>query len=98
VGGVGVDVKGSGSVRVSVRLASRQLIHRTVHALYTPDISSRSAHRIGRLLSDVSWMQSHSGCEFLFPTDSDTCLLVVPTGMGVLSCVHGLTWVTGSAA
>jgi hypothetical protein len=36
VGGVGVDVKGSSSVRISVRLASGQIIHRTVHALYTP--------------------------------------------------------------
>jgi hypothetical protein len=65
VGGVGVDVKGSGSMRISVWLASGQLIHRTVHALYTPDMSSRSAQRIGRLLS-VIWMQSHSGCDF-FP-------------------------------
>jgi hypothetical protein len=51
VGGVGVDVKGSGYVRISVRLASGQLIHRIVYALYTPDLSSRSAQRIGRLLS-----------------------------------------------
>jgi hypothetical protein len=29
-------------------------------------------------------MQSHCGCEFLFPTDSEIGLLVVPTGMGVL--------------
>jgi hypothetical protein len=29
-------------------------------------------------------MQSHSGCEFIFPTDFDTSLLVVPIGMGVL--------------
>jgi hypothetical protein len=29
-------------------------------------------------------MQFHSGCEYLFPTDSDTGLLVVPTGMDVL--------------
>jgi hypothetical protein len=29
-------------------------------------------------------MQSHSGCEFLFPRDSDTGLLVVPTEMSVL--------------
>jgi hypothetical protein len=83
VGGVGVDVKGSDSVRIYVRLACGQLIHRTVHALYTPDVSSRSAQRIGRLLS-VSWMQSHSGCEFIFSIDSDTGLLVVPTRMGVL--------------
>jgi hypothetical protein len=51
--------------------------------MYTPDLSSRYAQRIGRLLS-VTWMKSHSGCEFLFPNDSDTCLLVVPAGMGVL--------------
>jgi hypothetical protein len=78
VGGVGVDVKGRGSVRISVRLASAQLIHRMIHTLYTPDMSSRSAQRIGRLLS-VSWMQSHSGCEFVFPIDSDIGILVVPT-------------------
>jgi hypothetical protein len=64
-------------------MAYGMLIHRTVHALYTPDMSYRYAQRIGRLLS-VSWMQSDSGCEFLFPTDYDTRLLVVPTGMGVL--------------
>jgi hypothetical protein len=78
VGGVGVDFKGSGIVRISVRLASGHLIHRTFHALYTPDMSSRSAQHIGIVLS-VSWMQSPRGCEFLFPTDSDTGLLVVPT-------------------
>jgi hypothetical protein len=65
VGGVGVDVKSSNLVRISVRMASGELIHRTVHALYTPDLSSRYAQRIGRLLS-VRWMQSHSSCEF-FP-------------------------------
>jgi hypothetical protein len=83
VGGVGVDAKGCGSVRISVRLASGQIIHRTVHALYTLDMSSASAQRIGRRLS-VTWVQSHSGCEFLFPTDSHTGLLVVGTRMGVL--------------
>jgi hypothetical protein len=46
-------------------------------------MSSRSAQRIGRLLS-VSWMQSHSGFEFISPTDSHTSLIVVPTLMGVL--------------
>jgi hypothetical protein len=66
VGGVGVYVKGSGSARISARLASGRLIHRTIHALYTHDLSSRSAQRIGRLFS-VSWMQTHSGCEFIFP-------------------------------
>jgi hypothetical protein len=78
VGGVGVDVKGSGSVRLSVLLDSGQIIHRTVHALYTPDLPSRHAQHIGRLLI-VSWMQSHSGCEIIFPTDADTGLIVVPT-------------------
>jgi hypothetical protein len=63
VGGVGVDVKGSGSVRMSIRLASSHFSHRTIHALYTPDLSSRSTQRIGRLLS-VSSLQSHCGCEF----------------------------------
>jgi hypothetical protein len=65
VGGVGVDVKGSGQVRISIRLAFGQTILRTIHALYTPDLSSRFAQHIGRLLS-VSWMQSHNGCEFLY--------------------------------
>jgi hypothetical protein len=59
------------------------LIHRTVHALYTHDMSSRSAQRIGRLIS-VSEMQTHSGCELIFPSDSDTSMLVVPTRMGVV--------------
>jgi hypothetical protein len=43
VGGVGVDVKGSGSVRISIRLASGKIIHRAIHALYTQDLSSRFA-------------------------------------------------------
>jgi hypothetical protein len=51
VGGVGVDVKGSGSMRISIRLAFGQIIHRAIHALCTLDLSSRSAQRIGRLLS-----------------------------------------------
>jgi hypothetical protein len=29
-------------------------------------------------------MQTHSGCEFIFPSNSDTGLLLVPTRMGVL--------------
>jgi hypothetical protein len=78
VGGVGVDVKGSGTVRLSIPLASSQIIHRTIHALYTLDLSSRCAQHMGRLLR-VSWMHSHSGCEFIFPTDGDTGLIVVPT-------------------
>jgi hypothetical protein len=83
VGGVGVDVQGSVSVRISIRLASCQTTHRTIHAMYIPDLSSRSAQHIGRLLS-VNWMQSHNGCEFLFPIDSDNGLFVVPTRMRVL--------------
>jgi hypothetical protein len=43
VGGVGVNVKGNGTVRITTPLASRQSIHRTIHALYTHDRSSRSA-------------------------------------------------------
>jgi hypothetical protein len=39
-------LKGSDLVRISVRLAFGQLIHRTVHAMYTPDMSSRSCQRI----------------------------------------------------
>jgi hypothetical protein len=49
VGGVGVDVKGSGSMRISIRLAYGQAIHRTIHALYTPDLSFRSA---------ISWSEN----------------------------------------
>jgi hypothetical protein len=78
VGGVGVDVRGSGSVEIAIPLVSGQIIRRTVHALCTPYLSARCAQCIGRLLS-VSWMQSHSGCEFLFPTDSDIDMLLVPT-------------------
>jgi hypothetical protein len=64
-------------------VASGQIIHRTVHAFYTPDMSFCSTQRIGRLLS-VSLMQTHTDCEFIFPSDSDIGLLVVPKGMGVL--------------
>jgi hypothetical protein len=83
VGRVGDDVKGSGTVRLSILLASGEIIHRTVYALYTPYLSSCYSQRIGRLLC-VSWMQSHSGCEFIFPTDFDIGLITVPTRMGVL--------------
>jgi hypothetical protein len=78
VGGVGVDVKGSGSVRTFIRLASGHAVPRTIHATYTPDLSSRYAQRIGRPLS-ASWMQSHSGCEIVFLANFGTGLLVVPT-------------------
>jgi hypothetical protein len=43
VGGVGVDVKGGGAIRISLMLVSSQPIHRTVHAVYTLDMSYRSA-------------------------------------------------------
>jgi hypothetical protein len=78
VGGVGVDGKGSGTIRISIMLVHGQSIHSTFHALYNLDTSSRSAQRIGRL-RNVSWMQTHSSFEFIFPTASDTRLLVVPT-------------------
>jgi hypothetical protein len=55
VGGVGVTVQGSGIVRIPICLISGRTVFRRVHALYTPDLSSRSAQRISRLLS-VSWM------------------------------------------
>jgi hypothetical protein len=70
-------------MRISIRLTYGHTIHRTVHAMYTADLSSRSAERIERLLN-VGWVQSHCGCDFFFPTVSDTGLRVVPTGMGVL--------------
>jgi hypothetical protein len=71
IGGVGVTVKGSGIVRAHIFIVSGQTLFRLVHALCTLDLTSRSAHHIGRLLS-VSWMHKHSGCEFLFPTDFDS--------------------------
>jgi hypothetical protein len=83
VGGVGVDVKASSTMRFSIRLASGKAIHRTVHALNTPIFPYRPAQRIGRLLNANS-MQSHSGCEFLFPIDSAIGVIMVPKGMGVL--------------
>jgi hypothetical protein len=76
VGGVGVDNKGSGTVRIPIPLVFGQSIHNTVHAMYTRDMSSRSAERIGRLLS-VSWMQTHNGCQFGFLTDCDNRLLTM---------------------
>jgi hypothetical protein len=57
-------------------------------------MSSRTAQRIGRPLC-VSWMQSNSGCDFLFPTDCGIGMLMVSTIMGVLkpSC-NGLYLMT----
>jgi hypothetical protein len=51
VGRVGIDAKGSGYVRISVRLAPGRLIHPNFHALYTHALSSRSTKRIARLFS-----------------------------------------------
>jgi hypothetical protein len=56
---------------------------RPIHAFFTPDLSSRYAQHIGRLLI-VTRMHTHIGYEFLFPIDSDTRLLMVPTRMCVL--------------
>jgi hypothetical protein len=83
VGGVGVTVQGRGTVRIPICLISGRTVFRHVHALYTLDLSSRSAQRISRLLS-VSSMQKHSGCEFSFPTNIDSGMLLVTTGMGML--------------
>jgi hypothetical protein len=83
VGGVGVTVQGSGTVRIPICLVSGQTVFRRVHALYTPYLSSRSAQHISRVLS-VSWMQKHSGCEFSFPTNTDYGMLLVTAGMGML--------------
>jgi hypothetical protein len=78
VGGVGVYVLGSCTIRVPICLVSGQTVFRQVRALYTPNLSSRSAHRISRLLS-VAWMKKHSGCEFSFPTNFDSGMLLVTT-------------------
>jgi hypothetical protein len=78
VGGVGVTVQGSGTVRILICLVSGHTVFRRVHALYTPYLSSRSAQHISRLLS-ISWMQKHSGCESSFPTDTDSGMLLVTT-------------------
>jgi hypothetical protein len=69
VGGVGVDVRVSGKDEIAIPLVYGQIIHRNVHSLYTLDLPARFAQRIGRLLN-VNWMQSHNGCEFIFPSDS----------------------------
>jgi hypothetical protein len=89
VGGVGVSVMDSGLVRAPICLVSGQTVVRHVHALYTPDLSSGAAQKISRLLS-VSWMQKHSGCELSFPTTSDSSMLLVTTGMGMLVPRNGL--------
>jgi hypothetical protein len=84
VGGANVAVKDSGKVEILIPLVFVHIIRRTIHALYTLDLTSRSSHHIGRLPS-VIWMQTHSGCEFRFPVDTDVGLLMVPRGMGVLT-------------
>jgi hypothetical protein len=82
VGGVGVDVPGRGTLKIAILLVYGRIIRRTIHALYTLDLSTRFAKRIGRL--NVNWMQSQSGCKFIFPTDSYVGLIMVTIGMGVL--------------
>jgi hypothetical protein len=81
--GVGVTKQGSGIARIPICVVSGQTVFRCVHALYTPDLSSRSAQHVNRLLS-VIWMQKHFGCEFSFPTNSDSGMLLVTTRMGML--------------
>jgi hypothetical protein len=44
VGGVGVDVRGSGKVAIAIPLVSGQVIHRIVHALYIPLTCLRALH------------------------------------------------------
>jgi hypothetical protein len=77
-GSVGADVKGCGKVHIITLLVSCLSIRRIVHAMYTLDMSSRSAHRIVCRLS-VSWMHTHSGCEFIFPTHLELGQLMVST-------------------
>jgi hypothetical protein len=50
VGVVGITVQGSGIVRIPICLVSDHTVFRRVRALSTPDLSSRSAQKIGRLL------------------------------------------------
>jgi hypothetical protein len=83
VGGVGVAIKGSGTVRIKIQLQSGSIITRDLFTLFTPALIARSSQGISILLS-VSWMQKHCGCEFSFPPATDIGLLIVPTGMGVL--------------
>jgi hypothetical protein len=64
------------AIRITIRLdVFGTTLRRTLHAIYTSDVSSRSAQHIDRHLS-VDWMQSHTGfdlmqshtgCEFIFP-------------------------------
>jgi hypothetical protein len=84
VGGVSVDVNGSGTVQITVPLAYGLSIYRTIRALYTPDMQTRSAQRIGRLLN-VNWMQTHCDREYVCSTLSKTGMLMVPTGIDVLT-------------
>jgi hypothetical protein len=83
VGGVGADVQGSGTVKITLPMVYGHFIRRKVYALNTLDVPPRSAQPIGRL-HIVSWMQTHNGCEIIFPTYYDVGMLMVPRGMGVL--------------
>jgi hypothetical protein len=72
VGGVAVNVMGIGQIRLAIP------IHRTIHGLYSSELPSPSTQHIGRLLG-VSWMQSHIGCDFLFPTNYNVGLVLGST-------------------
>jgi hypothetical protein len=50
VGGVGVVIQGSDSVRIRIPRQSRRTISRDIFALYTLDLITRSSHGISRLL------------------------------------------------
>jgi hypothetical protein len=51
VGSVGVALRGSGNVQITIPLVFGQTVRRIVHAMYTLDLSARFAtQRIGRLL------------------------------------------------
>jgi hypothetical protein len=76
VGGVGLTLWAAAQFRLLFPLCLAQLS--VAHVLNTHYLPSRSAQHIGYLHS-VSWMQSHTGCEFIFPAYSDVGLLVVPT-------------------
>jgi hypothetical protein len=83
VGGVGVVIQGSGTVRIRIPLQSGRTFSRDIFALYIPDLITRSSHGINRLLK-VGWMQQHRNCEIACPTGVDIGTFTVPTCMGVL--------------
>jgi hypothetical protein len=78
VGGVGVIIRGSGTVHLHIQLQSGAVITRIIHTLLTPDLITWSSQGISKLLI-VSWLQKHCGCEISFPNDTDIGMLIVPT-------------------